>query len=103
RRPRPGGLLVRPEVGPSVARRPGDESWGAVDFLPYAISSAISDALLDHCGANIEARGSGCVHIWGDYAGSGPVPAPVFKNVSIRDAVDIGVGLNYEIGRASWR
>ena len=91
----PGGLQIGTEGGPTVTLRPVDESWGGVDFLPYAISSAISDALLDHCGANIEARGSGCVHIWGDYAGSGPVPAPVFKNVSIRDAVDIGVGLNY--------
>src|SRR2546428_752318 len=91
----PGGLQIGTEGGPTVNLRPVDETWGGVDFLPYAISSAISDALLDHCGANIEARGSGCVHIWGDYAGSGPVPAPVFKNVSIRDAVDIGVGLNY--------
>src|SRR2546430_7429614 len=37
------------------------------------------------------------------YAGSGPVPAPVFKNVSIRDAVDIGVGLNYGGDRKSTR
>src|SRR5437879_5750509 len=50
----PGGLQIGTEGGPTVTLRPVDESWGGVDFLPYAISSAISDALLDHCGANIE-------------------------------------------------
>src|SRR5947207_3308403 len=89
-----GGLQIGTEGGPTVNLRPVDESWGGVDFLPYAISSAISDAVLDHCGANIEARGSGCVHIWGDYAGSGPVPAPVFRIALFRYAYDIGVVSN---------
>lgn len=89
----PGGLQVGTEGGPTVNLLPAEDSWNGVDFFAYALTSTISDAVLEHCGTNVDARGPGCVHLQGDYNWIIPPPVAVFKNVTIRDAIDVGLVL----------
>ncbi len=92
----PGGLSIGTEGGPTVTLRPETTDWGGIDFGPFAVSSAINDAVLDGCGKSDFTRyGTGCVYIFGSLTPGGPAPTPLFKNVTIRNAQDFGVALGY--------
>lgn len=87
----PGGLLIGSAGGP-VVDLPSlrGSTWAGVDFYPAALPSAIDDASLEDCGNyNDVLYGQGCVFIIGNFADS--APAPVFENVTIQRATDVGV------------
>ena len=89
----PGGLRVGAVGGAQVHMLPRGADGGGVDFRANAVQSAISDALLDSCGAYTDGRaGTGCIFMWGD---GGAAPTPVIQNVVIRNAFSSGFVLSY--------
>jgi hypothetical protein len=88
----PGGLRVGTDGGAAVSlvARPAGGTWAGLAFYPAALPSSVSNATLENCG-NYGSTGYGqaCVSFIGNF--SGTAPAPVFKNVAISGAVDVGV------------
>jgi len=86
----PGGLQIGTEGGATVRFLPTEASWPGISFGNYAVSSAINNTELEKCGR----PGGSCVQFAGSFSG-GPAPAPVLKNVTIRDALEIGIAMSY--------
>ena len=90
----PGGLQIGSDGGPTVSLLPRSTPWIGVEFRAYAVRSSIRNAVLESCGTN----GMPCVSVVGSFTG-GPAPAPVLRNVVIRNAVGGGLTMTYG-GRA---
>ena len=86
----PGGLRIGTDGGAAVSLVPRSGTWAGLAFYPAALASAVTNATLDDCG-NYGSTGYGqaCVSFIGNFFGT--APTPVFKNVTIRGAVDVGV------------
>ncbi|PYP11817.1 MAG: hypothetical protein DMD59_01855 [Gemmatimonadetes bacterium] len=86
----PGGLRIGTDGGAAVSLAPRSGTWAGLAFYPAALASAVTNATLDDCG-NYGSTGYGqaCVSFIGNFFGT--APTPVFKNVTIRGAVDVGV------------
>jgi hypothetical protein len=89
----PGGIRIGTIGGPTTYLKPRSSSWGGLFFLPYAVHSSVSDAVLESCGAG----GGACLNLNGSYSG-GPAPTPLLTNVTVRNGLGGGMAMNY-LGR----
>ena len=86
----PGGLRVGSDGGAAVRLVPRSGTWAGVAFYPSALASSVTNATLENCGDySSTGYGQACVSFIGNFFGT--APAPVFKNVTIRGAVDVAV------------
>lgn len=89
----PGALRVGSNSGAAVNLTTADPNgWAGVVFFASALASSITNAVLENCGSgNDSGYGAGCIFVVGNSFGS--APAPDLQSITIRNAVDVGVGL----------
>jgi len=87
----PGGLRIGTTGGGTVALGTTTAGrWAGIAFMPFALPSAIRNAVLEDCGGSgVSPYGGGCIDLIGNFSGS--APAPVLENVTIRRAIQMGV------------
>lgn len=89
----PGGVRIGATGGAAVTLTSLDANgWAGILFFSSAISSSVTNALLENCGGSNDANyGQGCVFAIGNFFGT--APSPDLVDVTIRNAVAVGVGL----------
>ena len=87
----PGGLRIGTPSGATVTLGPPPGgTWAGIAFMPFALPSSISDAVLEDCGGSgVSPYGGGCVDLIGNFYGS--APAPILQNVTIRRGIQMGI------------
>lgn len=85
-----GGLRIGTPGGATVTLSTTTGAWAGISFMPFALPSSISNAVLEDCGGSgVSPYGGGCLDLIGNFYGS--APAPVLQNVTIRRATQMGV------------
>ena len=86
----PGGLQIGSDGGPTVSLLPRSTTWEGLEFREYAVRSSVENAVLESCGT----EGMPCLSIVGSFTG-GPAPAPLLRNVTIRNSVNAGLMMSH--------